>query len=164
MAGLTKKRFTELFHEETAGLLGATDDMVDRLYLRIMQELGEAAPSGAIQQFVKQYAAAYKQAFGIYPVLSGADQGAAKSIVKSLGLKDATVLMGTYLKMPDPFFRQRSHDLVTMAGNLNKIKTRHETGRSVTQTEARTDDRFEANKNAALDYLKNMGGEHGDKA
>lgn len=158
--GLTKKRFLEIAQEFN---LLASPHQLEGMYLKVMMEVEGGEGAVAVGKFVATYIAAFRQRYGVAPALSGPDKGAAKNIVKAQGLDAACKIVGAYLRSDDGYFRQRMHDLVTLQSNLNRVHVQHETGRTVTQTEVRQDDRGQANKNIALDYLREAGESDGDE-
>lgn len=160
MGKLTRKMFHEIVQDHSVLV---PQHVIDSIYIKVIS-IVEDNPAGpnAAQRIIATYAAAYKQRYGTNPAIGGLEMGIAKSLVKDMTVEALQPLIGVYLQMDDAYFRSRYHDLTTFKGNLNKIKVRHETGRSVTQTEVRTDDRAEANKNAARNYLEDMEkSEHG---
>lgn len=93
-------------------------------------------PPEATAPFVKAFCEGYKTKYKINPVMTGQEAGAAKAIVKAVGMDCAIQLVPTYLAMNDAWYIKRRHDLQTMSKNLNAVKGKHETGAHITSREA----------------------------
>jgi hypothetical protein len=94
-------------------------------------------PNTTTQDLIATYCEEYKHRKGTNPVIDGANQAAATRAVKALGLDRAKSLIPTYLDWSDQWFVKRGHDLITFAGNLNRIVEKHDTGRVTTSIEAK---------------------------
>lgn len=156
MGRLTKKRFNEIAQEFN---LLAAPHQLDGMYLMILKEVEGEDPAHLTNKFIAIYSAAFKERYGVYPAMSPPDRGAAKNIVKSQGFDKATELMKAYVQSNDPYFRQRTHDLLTLQANLNRVNVSHNTGMTYSRTEAQADDRKQSNAQAARNYLASLEGE-----
>jgi hypothetical protein len=115
----------------------------------------KSAPNGSdVHDFIAHYCEVYKLSdYNINPVCYGQQAGAAKNIIKAIGLERAKIYAEAYLQMKDSWFVTKAHDLVTFAGNLNKIKMFVETGKINTRHKAQTDELLQHNIQAAREAL-----------
>jgi hypothetical protein len=158
MVKLTLSRFRELFAE--LGVL-ASPEMVSEFYHRVMQEFGERKPEPT-NKFIAAYCEAFKRRYETNPPIIGQSAGLAKNIVKSLGLDRACRLVETYVAMNDSYFQTKGHDLSTFYANISKVVVHHETGKSVTRSEANNLERRQTNINAFAKLLAEAGSGEGE--
>lgn len=111
------------------------------------------APEGVrspIGFFIANYVNAYQVRYGsrARPDLSGKVQGQIRRFVTETPLDRACELIQAYLQMNDGWFLTKAHDFGTFIENLSKVGLALDTGRAVTQTEARNLDRKQSTYNA----------------
>ena len=83
-------------------------------------------------EFIKSYCDVFKARYGFFPDVGKKNAGIAKRIVAEVGLENAKARVQNYLKMNNPWFLKRHHDLATLESNLNAIKMQEITGKSLT--------------------------------
>ena len=66
------------------------------------------------------------------PIISKKDSGILKNTMRSVGYEKTKLLIENYLKIPDPWFLKKRHDLATMFLNLNSIVHFIDTGNILT--------------------------------
>jgi hypothetical protein len=90
--------------------------------------------------FIGKYVQAYQKRFGderARPDLRGKAQGLIKNFLKETPLDRAVALIETYLTMNDQWFITKGYDFVTFNENVSKIALALDTGKRITQAEAR---------------------------
>jgi hypothetical protein len=112
-----------------------------------------------VQQFIAAYCDAFKAREGFSPPIRGKDSAAAKRIVATLGLEKAVRYVSAYFAINDSYFIAKQYDLVTFEANLNKVAVAAETGKQVTQSEAKRIERRQTNVNAFSKMLEDENGE-----
>lgn len=69
------------------------------------------------------------------------DRGLLQAATKELGEARVLEMLHAYFKMPDAYFIQKRHDVVTFHMNLSKIAAFADTGEFMTSTQTRQLDR-----------------------
>jgi hypothetical protein len=90
--------------------------------------------------FIGKYVQAYQKRFGderARPDLRGKVQGLIKRFLEETPLERAVALIETYLSMNDQWFITKGFDFVTFNENVGKIALALDTGKRITQAEAR---------------------------
>ena len=118
-------------------------------------------PPNACQVFIGTYAKAYEAKYHFRPEVVLAEAGAAKNIVKALGLQKALLFIPTFLSMTDSWFLTKRHSLCAMVSNLNAIKQFHQTGKvtSINANGGRKKTAFERDEDIDAEMQKLLSGE-----
>lgn len=103
--------------------------------------------------FFATYCEAWKTRYGTNPIIRGKEAGIAKRLAGDLGTEKASELALTFLRMNDAWFIQRRHDLTTFEQSINAVKQFHDTGATVTRSQARNQEMNDSNTQAVKDYL-----------
>lgn len=101
-----------------------------------------------VQRAIAAYCNYFSERYKTSPVITGADAGCIKRLVKDVGPPLAIQLIETYFRMSDSYFLQSRHSIRVLVSNLNKVMVSMKTGETITQTEVRRIDRRQANANA----------------
>lgn len=112
------------------------------------QNVAADLPQSPYQKFLARYCEVFKERYGSNPIIQGIDASTAKRIVNAAGFLKAVGLIETYLQMNDAFFVQRRHALKVFESSLNQVSIMHDTGKTITQDEARGMERRQTNLNA----------------
>lgn len=86
------------------------------------------------------------------PDIRGKEVGQIKKLGEDLGFARASKLIEAYLQMPDAWFITRTHDVATLVTNLNKVSLFADSGKMVSQREARQID----DGNALVSQLRRL--------
>jgi hypothetical protein len=105
------------------------------------------------REIIGSYCHAYKTRYGSNPVITGKSSGIIKRIVKDVGIDKTKRLIESYLRMDDEWFGTRNHDLPTLEANLSKIANFSETGKIISRSSVRSQERRSANKAAVETFL-----------
>jgi hypothetical protein len=87
--------------------------------------------------FIGTYCRAWKERYDARPEITGKEQGIAKRLSGSIGTERASELVESFIRMNDAWFLTKRHDLATFDQNLNAVVQFHDTGKQVTQQQAR---------------------------
>lgn len=107
----------------------------------------------SVHDFIVNYCELYKAKFQVNPVCNGIQAAAATRIIKAVGLENAKLYTPAYLKMQDQWFKTKAYDLVTFAGNLNKIAIFAQTGKVATRQQSAQDELIQGNLIAMQEAL-----------
>lgn len=88
----------------------------------------EPAPVGV-------YVEAWQRRYGGRPPLRPQDTKALKTLAEENGIARLNALISAYLRMPDPWFVKKRHDLATFINNLTSIADFEASGRVVTRSD-----------------------------
>jgi hypothetical protein len=112
--------------------------------------------------FIARYAKAFQAKYGdkSRPSLTGKDQGNIKRFLSETNLDRACDLIETYCQMNDAWFLTKGHDFGTFIENLSKVGLALDTGKHITQTEARMTDQRQSTVNAFMRVAREMGIDH----
>ena len=108
------------------------------------------------QELIAHYCACFKEKFaGKNPVITGKESGAAKTIIKTLGLARAKEAVTAYFQLRDAWYLNRLYPLVDLqqASVLNKIAVA-ETGVHVNATMARQAEKTSNTISAGQQWLQ----------
>lgn len=113
----------------------------------------KAEPAGT-SALIAHFVEAYPSRYGEKPVIDGPAAGAAKRIVKAVGLGESRRLVDGFLRMDDGWFVTKRHTLQVLADNMNAVKQFLATGVQVTATAIRQAERATHNRSVAKEYLR----------
>lgn len=117
------------------------------------------ADAGATREVWDAYATAYRNHYGVEPVRNAKVNGQIKQLVARIG-SDAAHVAAHFVRSPNAFYAQRGHAIGALLADAEKVRTEWATGRQVTVSEARMNDRTAGNGFAAL--LQQMD-QHGER-
>jgi ribosomal protein S18 len=151
-----RSKFTIKFFLDTLAEHGVSIPESEQypIFLKLKEAVEEPTQPEGVRQFIAAYCDAFRDRYGTTPVVSGIAAGQAKNIVKTIGSARACELVGTYLKMNDSWFVQRTHDLSTFVTSMNKVVVKHQTGTSVSRQEANQLERNDATAAAFANLLR----------
>ena len=97
-----------------------------------MGELKERVELGEkVRQFIEAYYDAYRLRFPNSQPMDlrdGRTIGAIKQFVKNFTAEQSKLLIQTYMKMEDPWFKNKCYDFQTFRSNLNKVSQAIDSG------------------------------------
>jgi hypothetical protein len=88
------------------------------------------APEG--QKVVEVYCDAWKARYGQNPIILAKNAKQLKDFAKQVGAQKAEDMIAAYMRMPEPWFLTRRHDLTTFLGSLNAVTQFMHTGTVLT--------------------------------
>ena len=99
-----------------------------------LQKLGTAQPGGGVSNktrtnaeqnsthfVIKSYCEAYKEKYGINPIIDGKTTGLVKALTKTVPGERLRDLVQAYLQMDNPWFKTKCHDFVTFTQSLSQV-------------------------------------------
>jgi len=87
---------------------------------------------------IADYTTLYREKFdGSDPVVAGANAGAAKTLVRMVGLDEARRIVKAYFEIPDAFYATKNYPLTLLVRDVSKVKTFADTGSTITMGRAR---------------------------
>jgi hypothetical protein len=94
----------------------------------------KASKPGSIgtDKFIAHFISIYSKHYPNEKIMYGREAGAAKQIVKAVGLERAMQLADSYLLMKDDWFKTKRHSIATLADNLDNVANFMMTGRQIT--------------------------------
>ena len=112
------------------------------------------------------YAAAYEKRYGVAPMRNAQANGIIAKFVKAVGQDDAPRIARFYVNMNTEFYVRKLHDLKSLGGDAQSIRTQWATNRTVSATQARQADIVQAAKSgvetAAERYAKRRAAEQAE--
>jgi hypothetical protein len=111
------------------------------LVTKMMTENGEKDPATEQRELIARYCEVFKARWNVNPTLDGKSIGAMQRILKDHGLARAKILIEAYMKMSDPFFIKKRHDLATLSQNITTVGHFADTGQTVTTQQTRSMER-----------------------
>lgn len=110
--------------------------------------------------FIGRYVNAYQKKFGqdARPDLRGKVQGQIKRFVSETPLDRAVALIEQYLEMNDYWFTTKAYDFGTFVENLSKVGLALDTGKRITQADARSGESVDFYKSQMQRLAGDQGG------
>jgi hypothetical protein len=105
------------------------------------------------------YSAAYEKRYGAEPVRNATVNGQLAAVVKRLGAEEAPEVAAFYVAHKAAFYAQKGHPVGLLLLDAEKLRTEWVTGRQITSTAARQQERTAANGQVWDSLLK--GEKHG---
>lgn len=138
------------------GLLANEDTLRDILRsLKVLEKSKKGERTGThTDELVKAYYDEIQEVHGRKAVMLEPDYKLAAAIVKGVGLEKALQLIRTYVRMKNSYFIQRGHDFRTFYYSISTVQQAMETGKSLTQIQAREEERNAASSEAVRDYIR----------
>lgn len=110
-------------------------------------EKNQKTPPANAGAFIGTYCRVWKDKYEARPEITGKEQGIAKRLTKDIGSERASELVESFLLMNDGWFLQKRHDLSTFEQNLNAVVQFHETGKTITRSDAKNIERQDSLQN-----------------
>jgi hypothetical protein len=116
-------------------------------------------PNGATGPLWQAYSAAYSRRYGAEPVRNAKVNGQLSGVIKRLGAEEAPDVAAFYVAHKAAFYAQKGHPVGLLLLDAEKLRTEWITGRQITSTAARQQERTAANGQVWDSLLK--GEKHG---
>jgi hypothetical protein len=100
------------------------------------------------------YARAYELRYGTPPVRNATTNTALLNLIKRVGAQDAPDVARFYVEHNGAFYCQKGHAPQFMVADAEKLHTEWKTGRRITASASRMNERADANQQAIQDYLR----------
>jgi hypothetical protein len=159
VAALIKSRYlktTVVGRYTIAGNAAALKDKKKRSERAKSAAVGRWKVEG-VDELIGHYVNTFKAKFsGQNPVITGKEAGAARNLVKTLGLERAKAAVTGFFQLRDAYFMNKLYPLSELqnASVLNKIAVAESTGIEVNATMARKAEAVSTNQNVAMMWLK----------
>ena len=106
------------------------------------QAAPDVPPEDRLRRVVAVWCSEYKRRYQVQYRVTGKDAGILKRLLGGVGSVDTmSRIIAAYLDMPDPWFVNKRHDVVTLEANLAKVSQYEQSGQIVTQAQIRDLDR-----------------------
>lgn len=145
-------------HKETSNSVNGDAQKtfaIDALSKKVQSVKKPPAPDGTnfvIAEYCDKWRILYQQQNS--PPIGGRNAKLFKTLVQDFGKDRVLLLIDAYLKMADPWFITKRHDVQTLVTNLNVVSQFAETGKLITKRELNQLDRSVTNGNT-LAALRN---------
>ncbi|SEN67693.1 hypothetical protein [Halomonas caseinilytica] len=103
------------------------------------------------------YAVAYRQRYGVYPIWNARTAGQMGQLVDRVGVHNAPGVAAYYLRMNNQFYVAKGHTVGLMLQDCETIAMQMQTGQQMTATRARQMDGTQANASAADEAKRLLG-------
>lgn len=138
------------------GIMAAPETLKDVLRaLKVLEKSKKGERTGThVDELVKAYYDEILEVHGRKAVMLEPDYKLAASVVSGLGLEKSIQLVKTYVRMKSSYFLQRGHDFRTFYYSISTVQQALETGKILTQIQAREEERDSVNTDAIKEYIK----------
>jgi len=108
------------------------------------------------RDLIVHFIEAYQGRYPNKPVIDGPSAGAAKRIVKALGLERARSFVDAFMRMDDGWFKTKRHTLRVLADNLDAVANFMATGVQVTGTTIRAEELTVHNRSVVEQHMQRV--------